>query len=125
MPKFVNIKLSHGHVAAAEINNTTGARLEQSNTLDAEENNLNNKFMKLIKALKWEMKNYLKIKENVNQKFKTSINPLSQEKHKQVQEMVQDMKVGMEIIKVMQSNGILEMKNLSKQAETTDASIKS
>lgn len=84
MPKLENIKLSHGHVAAAEINNPTGARLEQSNTVDAEGNILNNRFMKLLKTLKWEMKNYLKIKENANKKCKKSINPLSQEKHKQV-----------------------------------------
>lgn len=76
MPKLENIKLSHWHVAPAEINNPTRARLEHSNTVDAEENNLINKFMKMIKALKQEMKNYLKKKGKCQQKRKKSINPL-------------------------------------------------
>ena len=49
--------------APPETSGSTTARPEHPNADEAEENNLKNNFMKMIEALKEEMKNFLKEKE--------------------------------------------------------------
>ena len=66
------------------MNGSTATRPEHPNADEAEENNLKNNFMKMIEALKEEMKNSLiKVEEKANKKWKKSINSLKKTKKNQ------------------------------------------
>ncbi|ERE71958.1 GTPase IMAP family member 3-like protein [Cricetulus griseus] len=88
-----------------ETRNHTPARPEHHNADEAEENDLKNIFMKLIKDLKEDIRKSLKeMKEKPNQKI--------QDINKSLKETVQDLKTEIETIKKAQSEGILEIEKL-------------
>ena len=75
--------------------------------------------MKMIEALKEEIKNSLKeIEGKSSKKWKKSINFLQKaKKNKQVMETVQDLKIEIEAIKKTQTDGILEIENFGLNEE--------
>ncbi|KAL6089794.1 hypothetical protein STEG23_010809 [Scotinomys teguina] len=98
------------------------ARPEHTNAEEAESITKND-FKKVIEALKEEMKNSLKeLEEQTNKKLEE--NKESQEKAiKQMKETVKDLKIEIQIIKKIQSEGRLEIENLTKRTGTTDTSL--
>ncbi len=87
-------------------------------------------FMKVIDALKQHIKNALtEMDEKYNRKFEElnkSVNDTLENQGKtikQIMETVQDLKTEMEAKKKTQTEGRLDMENLSKQTESTDTSI--
>ncbi|KAL6082496.1 hypothetical protein STEG23_002745 [Scotinomys teguina] len=94
---------------------------------EAEEINFKSDFKKMTEVVKEKMKTTLKeFEEKTNKKLEDIIESLkeSQEKAiKQVNETVQELKTEIEAIKKTQTEGKLEMDNLSKLTGTTDASI--
>ncbi|KAL6081948.1 hypothetical protein STEG23_002202 [Scotinomys teguina] len=97
------------------------ARPEHTNTEEAESITKND-LQKVIEALKEEMKNSLKELEEQTKKLEE--NKESQEKAiKQMKETVQDLKIEIQTIKKIQSEGRLEIENLTKRTGTTDTSI--
>ncbi|KAL6036989.1 hypothetical protein STEG23_033523 [Scotinomys teguina] len=91
------------------------ARPEHTNAEEAESITKND-LQKVIEALKEEMKNSLKeLEEKTNKKLEE--NKESQEK------AIQDLKIEIKTIKKTQSEGRLEIENLTKQTGTTDTSI--
>ncbi|ERE91574.1 Transposase, L1 containing protein [Cricetulus griseus] len=94
----------------------TPARPEHHNADEAEENDLKNNFMKMIKDLKEDMRKSLKeMEEKTNQKI--------QDINKSLKEIVQDLKTEIETIKKAQSEGMLEIEKLGKRSGTKDVSI--
>ncbi|KAL6084859.1 hypothetical protein STEG23_002844 [Scotinomys teguina] len=94
---------------------------------EAEEINFKNDFKKMIEATKEEMKTTLKeYEEKTNKKLEGITQSLKESKEKaikQVNETVQELKTEIEAIKKTQTEGKLEMENLSKRTGTTDTSI--
>ena len=107
--------------------------LDHSKPEEAEEYDLKFNFMQMIEALKEEIKNFLKeMEEKTNKKVEEMNKSLKkiqeiQEKAikqgKQTIQIVQDLKTETKAIKKTQTEGILEMENLSKQTGSTEASI--
>ncbi|ERE70014.1 olfactory receptor [Cricetulus griseus] len=109
-----------------ESRDSTPARHEHPNTEEAEESNLKNNFVEMIESLKEEIKkSFREMEEKTNQKMQEiKESQKSQENTiKQLKETVQDLKTELETIKKTQTGGMLEVEKLSKQSETTDASI--
>ncbi|CAH7484839.1 AABR07011733.1 [Phodopus roborovskii] len=114
-----------------ESRESTTTRMEHNNTAEeAEGYDLKITIIKMIEALKEDMRKSLKeIEEKTNKKVEEMNKFLkesteSQEKTiNQVKETVQDLKTEIEKIKATQMEGKLEIEKLGKKSETTDTSI--
>ncbi|KAL6065661.1 hypothetical protein STEG23_028022 [Scotinomys teguina] len=115
-------------ITPSEPSGATSARPEHPKAEEAEEIDLKNDFKKMTEAFKDEMKTMFKeFEEKTNKKLEGINKSLKESKEKaikQVNKEVQDLKTEIEAIKkTPQTEGRLEMENLSKQTGTTDASI--
>ncbi|ERE65931.1 GTPase IMAP family member 3-like protein [Cricetulus griseus] len=104
-----------------ESRDSTPARYEHHNTDETEESKLKNKFLQMIETLREEMrKSFREMEEKTNQKIQ-EIKESQGNTIKQLKETVQDLKTELETIKKTQTEGMLEVEELSKQSGTTDA----
>ncbi|KAL6094207.1 hypothetical protein STEG23_000592 [Scotinomys teguina] len=95
------------------------ARSEYNNAEEAEFITKND-LQKVIEALKEKMKNSLKeLEKQTNKKLEES----KEKAIKQMKETVKDLKMEIQTIKKIQSEGKLEIENLTKQTRTTNTSM--
>ena len=112
-----------------ETSGSTATIPEHPNADDIEENYLKHNFMKMIEALREEMKNSLKeMDEKTSKKLEEISWSLKEvkkiKKTNQADEgTVKALKIEIEAIKKTHTEGILKMENLSKWTGTTDVGI--
>ncbi|CAH7019633.1 AABR07072562.1 [Phodopus roborovskii] len=103
-----------------ESRDSTPTRSEHPKADEAEENDLKNIFIKMIEALKDDLRKPLKeMEEKTNKKLEEMKRSLKERKAKkktikQVKETVQDLKTEIETIKKTQTEEMLEIEKLEK-----------
>jgi BMFP domain-containing protein YqiC len=118
----------------SEFSYSTTASPGYPNINKAQENDLKSNLIKMIETFKGEMNKSLKeIWENATKQVEAfkeetdkSLKEIQENTIKQLKEInktVQDLKMDIEVIKKIQSKGILEVEKLGKRTRTTNASI--